>query len=79
MTGSARIGVIEDEPIGAALLSRLPSKLGQSVSIAPDAAKALALLRAAGEIDPILLDRRLPDIDGLELLDAIKVDERLAR
>ena len=41
--------------------------------------QALALLRAAAEIDPILLDRRLPDIDGLELLDAIKVDERLAR
>ncbi len=57
--------IVEDEPETADLLRELLEQAGYAVKIAVDAATALSQL--TGEIDLVLLDRMLPDLDGVEL------------
>ena len=59
--------VVEDEPKMGELVRRVLVAEHHVVDLAPDAVSALAL--AAGtEYDVLILDRGLPDLDGLELL-----------
>lgn len=59
--------LVEDEPRMAELVRRVLVAERHTVDVAPDAVSALAF---AGGIpyDVLILDRGLPDIDGLELL-----------
>src|SRR5919106_5424239 len=45
------------------------------VSEAESAVAALELLRSTGPVDLALVDVRMPDLDGLELLRAVKADK----
>lgn len=64
--------VVEDEPVVANTLRRLLASVGALVSIAPTAAKARSALDQDAEWRLILLDQKLPDGDGLDLLDRIE-------
>ena len=62
-----RILLAEDEPKMAELIRRVLVAEHHAVDVAPDAVAALAFA-AAGRYDVLVLDRMLPDLDGLELL-----------
>jgi DNA-binding response OmpR family regulator len=59
--------LVEDEPRMADLVRRVLVAEHHTVDVAPDAVSALALAGGA-PYDVLVLDRGLPDIDGLDLL-----------
>jgi len=61
-----RLLVVEDDPQVRAMLTRALAYEGFDVDAAPDAASAMAAIRA-GAPDLILLDLLLPDDDGVEV------------
>lgn len=67
---------VEDEPRNAALLQAILGPAGYRLAIAGDLAQARELL---GSLTPdlVLLDRHLPDGDGLDLVGTIREDDRL--
>ncbi|HET6153657.1 MAG TPA: response regulator [Marmoricola sp.] len=72
----AQIVAVEDEPRNAALLEAILGRSGYRLQIAPDLAGARELL-AETTPDLVLLDRHLPDGDGLDLIPEIRNSERL--
>jgi DNA-binding response OmpR family regulator len=65
------IVLIDDEPLVRRSLATLLAWRGYRVECAATATGGLALLRAA-PADLVLLDRTLPDGDGLDLLPRIR-------
>jgi DNA-binding response OmpR family regulator len=59
--------LVEDEPRMAELVRRVLVAEHHTVDVAPDAVTALGFAGSAG-YDVLILDRGLPDLDGLELL-----------
>ena len=66
-----RLLVVEDEAVSAAVLSAIARDLGHDVMVAPDAARALELVRDA---DVVLGDWFLPDLSGPELCARIQAE-----
>ena len=87
MTTLARILLVEDDPndVELTLTALTDHNLANEVEIARDGQQALDYLYRRGEFatretdNPavILLDLKLPKVDGLEVLQQIKSDERL--
>jgi len=73
---SARILIVEDNPVNLKLASELLEMEGYAVERAVDAERAQELLRAAVP-DLILMDIALPGMDGLALTRRLKSDDRL--
>jgi signal transduction histidine kinase len=67
--------VVDDNPTNCDLLSRQLKRQGYTVTTANSAKQALRLLKAIA-YDLILLDAIMPEIDGLELLQQLKQDDR---
>jgi len=68
-----RILVVEDEPKMGQLVRRVLTSERHVVDLAPDAVAALGLAAPGGEpYDVLILDRMLPDLDGLELLRVLR-------
>ncbi|MDA8236564.1 MAG: response regulator transcription factor [Chloroflexi bacterium] len=63
-----RILVVEDEPRMAELVRRVLAAEHHAVDLAPDGVSALALAAGTEPYDVLVLDRMLPDLEGLELL-----------
>lgn len=66
-----RILVIDDEEIARKNLKHVLEKDGCSVVVAPDGEEALRQLKA--EFDVVITDLRMPRIDGMEILERIRV------
>jgi CheY-like chemotaxis protein len=87
MSGLGRILIVEDDPRDVELtLSALGEyNLANEVVVARDGAEALDYLFCRGEFTAraeenpavMLLDLKLPKVDGLEVLQQVKSDERL--
>ena len=75
MSGQLLLAV-EDEPRNAALLEAILGRAGYELPVAADLAAARAWL-ATTTPALVLLDRHLPDGDGLELIGTIRGDDRL--
>ena len=74
--GGELLLAVEDEPRNAALLQAILGRAGYRLEVAGDLAEAREFL--AGETPAlILLDRHLPDGDGLDLVGPIRSSERL--
>jgi len=68
--------IVEDEPDGQLLVSRMLAVVGIPVEVAPDGETAWNML-AAGDFRAAIVDLALPGMDGVELLRKIRSDMRL--
>jgi len=76
----ARILIVEDEPISRAILEETLANAGYNITVTETASEAWEQLAVHRQhFDAILLDRNLPDINGLELLGRIKSEPSLPR
>lgn len=71
-----RILAVDDVEVNRNLLKELLTPLGFDVATAPDATTALALIRNGSAFDGIILDLRMPGIDGLELTRRIRARQQ---
>ncbi len=76
MADSARLLVADDNKVNRLLLSRSLEQQGHRVWLAVDGLEALHMLRSQ-EFDLLLLDIEMPQMDGFEVLAALKADRRL--
>jgi two-component system, cell cycle response regulator DivK len=75
MSGELLLAV-EDEPRNAALLQAILGRAGYGLHVAGDLASARAWLETTTPA-LVLLDRHLPDGDGLDLIGALRGSDRL--
>jgi len=73
-SASAVVLVVDDDAAMRGTLQKLLKKAGYTVRTAADGAAGLACVEA-GDIDLVLLDRRLPDLDGLELCRRVRAHD----
>ena len=64
--------VVDDEKEICWLLQQILSQEGYQVSTAHSGKEGLAHIGQGGEIDILILDLRLPDMNGLDLLEQIR-------
>jgi len=78
---AVRILMVEDDPADQELLRETLRRNGITAELMECATGRATLERLAQDPLPdiILLDLRLPDVDGLEVLRAIKADRRCSR
>ena len=73
---NARLLIVDDNKVNRLLLSRNVELLGYHASVAENG--RIAMQRLRDEIfDLVLLDIEMPEMDGFEVLEAIKLDPRL--
>lgn len=75
-----RLLLVEDDEISSALIEHILGAKGYDITTATDGQTAQAILKAIGqEFSAILLDRELPRLDGMALLEWIKNQPELKR
>ena len=79
MAAGATILLVEDNEMLVALLRRALEREGYVVVAAPTGVEMMAVLRSGQFPDLIILDVGLPDVDGRDLLAALKKDPKTAR
>ena len=76
--GQKRILLIEDEDMVATIYRARLTRAGYAVELATDGESGLENLRQSPP-DAVLLDAHLPRMDGLQVLQLIRSDEKLAK
>lgn len=76
MSQQANILVVDDEMMNRNLLAISLEDEGYAVEMAENGRMALEMIRA-GAFDVILLDLLMPEMDGYQVLKALKLDEKL--
>lgn len=76
MAEQTQIMIVDDTPVNLKLLFSMLTEAGYKVRSATNGPLALKAARLAPP-DLILLDIRMPDMDGYELCQALKADEDL--
>lgn len=72
-----RVMIVEDSPLVRKMYGLVFSKREHELTTAEDGRKALEALTAdTGRFDLILLDLRMPDMDGVEFIQAIRQADR---
>lgn len=74
---SARVLVVDDNPLDRRITCEAVSHLGYHVQAAEDGTVALALLAQEPGFDVVLLDLLMPGTDGFAVLEAMKADQHL--
>jgi CheY-like chemotaxis protein len=67
----ASILVVDDEPLLRQNLSKFLAVLGHDVLVAGNGREALAVIERSS-VDLVITDVNMPDMDGLELLNALR-------
>ena len=70
----AHVLIAEDDEPTATLLADALGRSGYRITVAADGERAMDVF-ASGEVDVLLLSRRLPKVDGLALLERIRANE----
>lgn len=68
----SRVLIVDDEPAIVRLLTGIATRGGHDVETAASGRAAIKIA-ARGRIDAVLLDMGLPDLDGIEVIAAIRV------
>jgi signal transduction histidine kinase len=75
----SRVLVADDSPVNRAVLKAMLAKCGvEGVAMAANGREALALLKDGAPFDLVLTDLWMPEMDGQELVRAIRADPALA-
>ncbi len=75
-----KILIIEDNPANLKLASDILTAEGYEVLKATEGISGFEMLKQnSREIDLVLLDLKLPDIDGIEIIKKIKADEKTGK
>jgi DNA-binding NtrC family response regulator len=69
---STRILVVEDDANHGAMCARLLERKGYRARATTSAREALSLLAQNGDVDLVLADLKMPEMDGIQLLSAVK-------
>ena len=75
---TSRILAVDDHPTNLTKISFATRNLGYHVELATGGQQALQILRDRS-IDLILLDLLMPEMDGFEVLEVLKLDAELRR
>ena len=76
----SRVLVVDDSPVNRAVLKAMLRKCGVAAVVTAETGReALSALEADPAIDLVLTDLWMPEMDGRELLLAIRADPKLAR
>jgi len=70
--------VVDDSRAIRAILGKMLEEIGFEVSEASDGRAALGVLAAGGVFDLALVDWNMPEMDGLQLVRAVRADPRWA-
>ncbi len=76
MSQPPRLLIVDDAGVSRSVLATMLGRMGYGSDFAKDGVEALAQL-AASRFDLILLDVRMPGMDGFEVLERIKQDPLL--
>ncbi len=76
---TGHILIVDDKSSNRDLLSRQLGRYGYQVSQADSGKQALKLLAELDDIELVLLDLIMPDMNGYDVLERLKADEKLAR
>ena len=72
--------VVDDSPVNRAVLKAMLAKSGvPNVTMAVNGREALAMLNDHADFDLVLTDLWMPEMDGYELIRAIRADAKLAQ
>ena len=75
----SRVLVVDDSPVNRAVLKALLAKLGvHDVTLASNGREALGALKGETRFDLVLSDLWMPEMDGRELVHAIRADAAIA-
>lgn len=72
MEQAARILVVDDNEVNRIVAADLLKRSGHSVVTAADGPAAIAAVRDGGQFDLVLLDMRMPGMDGIDAAEAIR-------
>src|SRR5262249_41693803 len=72
LADSARILVVEDDPNHGAMCARMLERKGYHARAITSAREALSVLAQTGDVDLVLADLQMPEMDGIQLLNAVK-------
>ena len=79
MSEQARVLVVDDELFNVEILRDHLERAGYEVLSAEDGESGWAMIeRERGALDAVLLDRMMPGLNGLQLLERIKADDELS-
>ena len=70
----ARLLVVDDVEVNRDLLARRLTQQGHEVEMAANGREALDVLRSGREFDLVLLDVMMPELDGYQVLEALRAD-----
>lgn len=70
----ARLLVVDDVEMNRDLLARRLTQQGHVVEMAANGREALEVLRSGKEFDLVLLDVMMPELDGYQVLEALRAD-----
>ena len=75
-----RVLVVDDSSVNRAVLKAMLAKIGVTdVTMAENGREALAALKGGPEFDMVLSDLWMPEMDGRDLVQAIRADAKLSR
>lgn len=72
-----KVLIIDDHPDTAEILTRLLERSGFEATSAGSGTAGLTMLRGEERPDAVVLDYMMPDMNGLEVLRAMRSDQRL--
>ncbi len=72
MADSASILIVEDDPNHGAMCARMLERKGYKARALTSGRDALFTLAQSGKIDLVLADLQMPEMDGIQLLSAVK-------
>ena len=76
MKNNPKILIIDDEEFNLDILTDFLSDAGYEVVSASDGEQGLAKLKQNPDVDVIVVDRMMPNMNGIEMLKHIKADEQ---